>query len=54
MVFDAPAQHYKLRLTDEAEDEVSVDIPLSYIHEEMKDMKTIPQDGPVPLAVPKK
>jgi hypothetical protein len=40
ILFDAPAKHYKLRLTDETDEEVSIDIPLSYVHEEMKDMKT--------------
>jgi hypothetical protein len=33
-VFDAPAAHYKLRFTDETDDEqVYADIPLSFVHE---------------------
>ncbi len=53
IVFDAPAQHYRLRLTEELDDEVSVDIPLSYIHEEQKDLKTT-QDAPPMIEIPKK
>lgn len=34
ILFDAPAKHYRLRLTDEfAPEEVAIDIPLSFIHE---------------------
>jgi len=53
VVFDAPAEHYRLRLTEELDDEVSVDIPLSYIHEEQKDLKTT-QDAPPMIEIPKK
>ena len=53
IVFDAPAKHYKLRLTDELDDEVSIDIPLSYIHEQMRDMKTTQEASPV-IDIPKK
>ena len=44
-IFDAPAKHFRLRLTDELEDEVSVDVPLNFIHEEMHDLKTSPDSG---------
>ncbi|HYA18683.1 MAG TPA: DUF4352 domain-containing protein [Bryobacteraceae bacterium] len=34
ILFDAPAKHYRLRLTDEfSAEEVAIDIPLSFIHE---------------------
>ncbi|HXJ42665.1 MAG TPA: hypothetical protein VNH18_25515, partial [Bryobacteraceae bacterium] len=36
ILFDAPAAHYKLRLTDDSDsEEVYVDIPLSFAHEQM-------------------
>lgn len=53
VVFDAPAQHYRLRLTEELDDEVSVDIPLTYIHEEQRDLKTT-QDATPMIEIPKK
>ncbi|HWE49333.1 MAG TPA: DUF4352 domain-containing protein [Bryobacteraceae bacterium] len=53
VLFDAPAKHYRLRLTDELDDEVSIDIPLSYIHEEMKDMKSTQDASPI-IDIPKK
>jgi hypothetical protein len=37
VVFDAPAGHYKLRLTDETDDsQVFVDLPLSFAHEQLQ------------------
>jgi hypothetical protein len=37
IVFDAPAGHYKLRLTDDTDDsDVFVDIPLSFAHEQLQ------------------
>jgi hypothetical protein len=36
VVFDAPAGHYKLRLTDETDEaDVFVDLPLNFAHEQM-------------------
>src|SRR5665213_1954978 len=36
IVFDAPASHYKLKLTDETDaSDVYIDIPLSFAHEQM-------------------
>jgi hypothetical protein len=41
VAFDAPSQHYQLRLTDELESPaVSIDIPLSFVHEQIGDIKT--------------
>ena len=51
LLFDAPAKHFRLRVTDELEDEVSIDVPLNFIHEEMHDLKTSPDPGVI--AVPK-
>jgi hypothetical protein len=37
MVFDAPASHYKLKLTDETDaSDVFVDLPLSFAHEQLE------------------
>jgi hypothetical protein len=37
VVFDAPAGHYKLKLTDETDaNDIYVDIPLSFAHEQMQ------------------
>jgi hypothetical protein len=39
IVFDAQAKHYRLRLTDEfAAEEVSIDMPLSFVHEQIQHM----------------
>ncbi len=36
VLFDAPAVHYKLRLTDDTDkDDVFVDLPLNFMHEQM-------------------
>lgn len=36
IIFDAPSAHYRLRLTDETdEDDVFVDMPLNFLHEQM-------------------
>ena len=36
ILFDAPAAHYKLRLSEETdEDDVYIDIPLNFMHEQM-------------------
>lgn len=52
VLFDAPAKHYRLRLTDEFEPvEVAVDIPLSFIHERINSSTPgVPDDS---AALPK-
>jgi hypothetical protein len=46
IVFDAPAKHYKLKLTDEfADEDVSIDMPLSFIHEQLQHMAPATSDG---------
>jgi hypothetical protein len=48
VVFDAPASHYKLQLTDETSDsDVYVDMPLTFVHEQMSD---VPSNAPEPAA----
>jgi hypothetical protein len=47
VVFDAPAAHYKLKLTDEADPEdVYIDLPLSFVHEQMSNEDTPVGNGP--------
>jgi hypothetical protein len=49
ILFDAPAKHYRLRLTDEfAPDEVAIDMPLSFIHEQIQNMATDGSNAPAP------
>lgn len=37
IVFDAPASHYKLKLTDDTDpQDVFIDLPLSFVNEQMK------------------
>jgi hypothetical protein len=51
VIFDAPAKHYRLRLTDEfAEAEVGIDMPLDFLHEQMQHMGSPVQDPPPPPA----
>jgi uncharacterized protein DUF4352 len=41
VVFDAPASHYKLKLTDDTEaSDVYIDLPLSFVNEQMKKQLT--------------
>jgi Domain of unknown function (DUF4352) len=49
ILFDAPAQHYRLRLTDETDSqEVSIDVPLTYVHEQMKTLPNNAEPPPAP------
>jgi hypothetical protein len=55
ILFDAPAQHYRLRLTDETDPtEFSIDIPLTYVHEQMREIPQTAQPGAQPFVVPQK
>jgi hypothetical protein len=52
IVFDAPSKHYKLRLTDDLDaSDISIDIPLSFVHEQMRDVTTTSTDS-APVAAP--
>ena len=54
VIFDAPAAHYKLRLTDETDEEdVYVDMPLNFLHEQMNSTTVMTPDAGPPTA-PKK
>jgi hypothetical protein len=56
IVFDAPAQHYRLRLTDETDSkELAIDVPLTYVHEQLKDVPATSQPAAVqPFVIPEK
>jgi hypothetical protein len=56
ILFDAPAQHYRLRLTEETDaKELSVDIPLTYVHEQLKEIPSTSQPRESePFVVPQK
>lgn len=52
VVFDAPARHYKLKVTADLDpEEVSIDIPLTFIHEQLND---IPSGPPTEPSIPGK
>lgn len=54
VVFDAPTKHYRLRLNDPLDErEISIDVPLSFVHERLKTVDTSPSSAPA-LAIPKK
>ncbi len=50
VVFDAPAQHYRLRLTDDTEEDISIDIPLNFVNE--SNVPTLPPVDPSTVQVP--
>lgn len=56
ILFDAPAQHYRLRLTDETDaTELSIDVPLTYVHEQLNELPPAPQPTTLqPLPIPQK
>ena len=56
VLFDAPAQHYRLRLTDETDSkELSIDVPLTYVHEQLREVPPTAQSGAVqPFTIPQK
>jgi hypothetical protein len=56
VLFDAPAQHYRLRLTDETDSkELSIDVPLTYVHEQMKEVPVTSQPAAgQPFVIPQK
>ncbi len=54
VLFDAPAKHFRLRLTDDIEDDISIDVPLSYVHEQMRDMGNVAPTESAPITIPPK
>jgi len=53
IVFDAPTKHYRVRLTDEFSPDISIDMPVTFMHEQLEHMKT-QTDAPDPFATGKK
>ena len=54
VLFDAPTKHYRLRLNDPLdENEIAIDVPLSFLHEQLRNVDTAP-GGPAELPLPKK
>lgn len=52
VLFDAPASHMKLKLTDDGdESDIFIDVPLSFAHEQMEG-NTLPSAAPATPAVP--
>lgn len=54
VLFDAPAKHFRIRLTDELDEDVSIDVPLSYVHEQMRDMGSTAPVEQAPITIPPK
>jgi hypothetical protein len=53
LVFDAPASHYKLKLTDDTDaNDVFVDIPLSFAHEQVSQGAEATSEAVLPPAEP--
>jgi Domain of unknown function (DUF4352) len=54
VLFDAPTKHYRLRLNDPLDEkEIAIDVPLSFVHEQLKNVDTS-VGAPAELPVPKK
>ncbi len=54
VVFDAPAKHYRLRLNDPLDErEIAIDVPLNFVHEQLKSVDT-DLSAPSTLSIPKK
>jgi hypothetical protein len=53
VLFDAPTNHYRLRLNDTLDEkEIAIDVPLSFVHEQLKNIDT--SQAPTELPLPKK
>lgn len=54
VIFDAPTKHYRLRLNDALDDnEIAIDVPLSFVHDQLKAVDTNPVLQP-DATIPKK
>jgi hypothetical protein len=53
VLFDAPAKHYRLRLTEEPDDDIGIDVPLDFAHEQTG-LPTQLQDSAPVIVIPKK
>jgi hypothetical protein len=56
VLFDAPTKHYRLRLNDPLDEkEIAIDVPLSFVHEQLRSVDTTPGgQAPADLPIPKK
>jgi hypothetical protein len=57
VLFDAPAAHYKLRLTEDSDlEDVYIDIPLSFVHEQLRNEPVLVPEaagaGQTPMQLP--
>jgi hypothetical protein len=54
VLFDAPTKHYRLRLNDPLDEkEIAIDVPLNFVHEQLRGVDTSPSPGPAaPLQLP--
>ena len=47
VAFDAPTKHYRLRLNDPFDEkEISIDVPLDFVHEQLNSVQTAPTELP--------
>jgi hypothetical protein len=47
VAFDAPTKHYRLRLNDPFDEkEISIDVPLDFVHEQLNGVQTAPTELP--------
>jgi hypothetical protein len=47
VVFDAPTKHYRLRLNDPFDEkEIAIDMPLDFVHEQLKSVQVAPTELP--------
>jgi hypothetical protein len=54
VIFDAPTKHYRLRLNDPVDErEIAIDVPLNFVHEQLKNVDTDPA-APSGFSVPGK
>jgi len=56
VLFDAPTKHYRLRLNDAFDEkEIAIDVPLSFVHEQLRNVDTSQgASAPTELPLPKK
>jgi hypothetical protein len=55
VLFDAPTKHYRLRLNDPLDEkEFAIDVPLSFVHEQLRGVDTSAADAPAESPLPKK
>jgi len=53
VIFDAPSQHYRLRLTDETDEDIGIDIPLTFVNESAEPATPPFDPGAQPIQIPR-